>query len=94
MRTLKLGYHRFAVPSSWTSTQVGEFAAQMAELTQVNDLSDKVGESWTSVPYLTESDGVTIGQVGFVLPNYESARQHLDGLKDAAAEDQRQAETA
>jgi len=89
MRTIKIGYHRFAVPSNWTSKNVGEFAAQMSELTQVSDLSEKVGESWTSVPYLNELDGVTIGHVGFVLPNYESARQHLDGLKDAA-EDQRQ----
>ena len=94
MRTLKIGYHRFAVPSNWTSKQVGELAALMSELAQVNNLSDRVGESWVEVPYLSESDGVTIGQVNFVLPNYEAARQYLEGKKDAVAEDQRQAETA
>jgi hypothetical protein len=85
MKTIKIGYTMFAVPTNWTTKQVGEFAAQMAELTQVNHLGDKVGDAWENVYYLSAGDGVTIGQhVGFVLPNYEAARQHLDGLKAAA----------
>ena len=85
MKTIKIGYTMFAVPTNWTTKQVGEFAAQMAELTQVSHLSDKVGDAWESVYYMSAGDGVTIGQhVGSVLPNYDAARQHLDALKAAA----------
>lgn len=85
MRTIKIGYTRFAVPTNWTTKQVGEFAAQMAELTQVSDLTDKVGESWVHVPYQVSGEGVTIGrEEDTVLPNYAAAREHLEALKAAA----------
>ena len=94
MKTIKIGYTMFAVPANWTTKQVGQFAAQMAELTQVNHLGDKIGENWENVYYLSAGDGVTIGQhVGLVLPNYDAARQHLNRLMAAVPVEQ-ETETA
>ena len=95
MRTIKIGYTRFAVPTNWTTKQLGEFAAQMAELAQVSDLTDKVGESWTHVPYMVSGEGVTIGrEERDVMPTYDAARQHLDALKAAAPAEEEEVETA
>jgi hypothetical protein len=93
MKTLTIGYTRFAVPSNWTTKQVGEFAAQLAELSRIDDTTQKIGENYERAYYMVADKGVTIGMFTentVMWPTYDAARRHLEALAEMQAE----AETA
>jgi hypothetical protein len=95
MRTLKIGYTAFVVPSNWTAEQLGVFAAQLAEMTRIEDTSAELPNGkWKSAYYHAPVD-VTFSKMNeSVFENRELARDYLEAKAREVAQLMEVAEAA
>jgi hypothetical protein len=79
MRTLKIGYNSFVVPAEWTVEQLGTFAAQLAEITRIEDTSVEMPNGRWQTAYYHEPVDVTFSKkLDHVFADREQAREYLE----------------
>ena len=79
MRTLRIGYTTFVVPSNWTAEQLGVFAAQLAEMTRVDDTSAEMPNGKYKTAYYHAPVDVAFSKVSEpVFADREQAREFLE----------------
>lgn len=79
MRTLKIGYIAFVVPNNWTAEQLGVFAAQLAEMTRVEDTAMELPNGKYKTAYYHAPVDVAFSKVNeSVFENRELAREFLE----------------
>jgi hypothetical protein len=79
MRTLKIGYNSFVVPSNWTAEQLGVFAAQLAELTRIDDTGMEMPDGKWKTAYHHAPVDVAFSKMNEpVFENREQARDFLE----------------
>ena len=87
MRTLKIGYNWFVVPSNWSAEQLGKFAAQFAELTRVDDTSAEMPDGKYKSAYYHAPVDVTFSKMlDPVFADREQAREFLEAKAREAAQ--------
>ena len=85
MRTLKIGYNCFVVPSNWTVEQLGTFAAQLAEMTRVDDTTIELPDGKYKTAYYHVPVDVTFSKMlDRVFADREQAREYLEAKAAAA----------
>lgn len=85
MRTLKIGYTAFVVPSNWTAEQLGVFAAQLAEMTRVEDTAMELPNGKYKTAYYHAPVDVAFSKVNeFVFSDREQAREWLNQQAEEA----------
>lgn len=79
MRTLKIGYTAFVIPANWTAEQLGVFAAQLAEMTRVEDTAMELPNGKYKTAYYHSPVDVTFSKVNEpVFADREQAREYLE----------------
>jgi len=84
MRTLKIDYISFVVPSNWTAEQLGKIAAQLAELSRIEDTSEEMPDGRYKTAHYHAPVDVTFSKM--VEPLFDSREQARDYLAAKARE--------
>ena len=84
MRTIRIGYNTFVVPSNWTAEQLGKLAAQLAEMSRVDDTSEEMPDGRYKTAHYHAPVDVTFSKM--VEPLFDSREQARDYLAAKARE--------